>query len=703
MGKLSGGAKLRLVAGVILLASGVAEPSWLMILAGLGLLASFAWTFSKLHQLHRDLEPFPMPPEMRAVAEAMARPIDPTPLRTLPPDEKSLAIAQVATTPEALDRLMADKPPAWPWAVFASVMVQRRNAVGDRLRMAAAGYQPRPGRERLSGRSYAAVAYLTMTTILDLIHQLEQFIPSPAFKGAFGDGQGDETADAEAIADIADRQKDYHESFLDQAEALRGQHDSKFASLVAELKKLLKDGFSPIVFCRFIDTAEYVAEELRDAFKKVEVAAVTGHLAAADREARIAELAKAEKRILVCTDCLSEGVNLQEHFDAVVHYDLSWNPTRHEQREGRVDRFGQKRDEVRLLTMHGENNFIDVLVLNVLLRKHKEIRRRLDVSVAVPRSASDVVARLYDEVRSKIDAITERQLLLDFGDYSGKEELHAEWEARAERVSRSVFAQATISPQEVQAELELVRQSIGDAPTVERFLRDVFSQLKVPVFSNGPRLEVAISSEAPRSLRNAIDRDAPFAGRVELPVKRGELHLARTHPIVEGLASWVLDTALDPRGLRDRDPLAARCGVSRIAGLEARVVVLLLRLRHHLLAGGRRARTPLLAEEILPVGFTGPANAPQWLDTAAVESALAQPPAANVLRSVALDAVKDALAALPSMQPALEAIAADRAESLRASHLRVRQSSKAAGTVTVEPVLPVDVLGVFVLLPHRTT
>jgi SNF2 family DNA or RNA helicase len=45
--------------------------------------------------------------------------------------------------------------------------------------------------------------------------------------------------------------------------------------------------------------------------------------------------------VLVATDCLSEGINLQDYFDAVVHYDLSWNPTRHEQREGRVDRFGQ--------------------------------------------------------------------------------------------------------------------------------------------------------------------------------------------------------------------------------------------------------------------------------------------------------------------------------------------------------------------------
>ena len=52
-------------------------------------------------------------------------------------------------------------------------------------------------------------------------------------------------------------------------------------------------------------------------------------------------------RVLVATDCLSEGVNLQEHFDAVVHYDLPWNPNRLEQREGRVDRFGQPKPSVR--------------------------------------------------------------------------------------------------------------------------------------------------------------------------------------------------------------------------------------------------------------------------------------------------------------------------------------------------------------------
>ena len=96
------------------------------------------------------------------------------------------------------------------------------------------------------------------------------------------------------------------------------------------VKGLLRDGYSPILFCRFIPTVEYVKDELRRQLRGVEVAGVTGTLPPAEREQRVAQLAKAPKRVLVCTDCLSEGINLQDGFDAVVHYDLSWNPTRRE-------------------------------------------------------------------------------------------------------------------------------------------------------------------------------------------------------------------------------------------------------------------------------------------------------------------------------------------------------------------------------------
>src|SRR5207253_8441115 len=116
---------------------------------------------------------------------------------------------------------------------------------------------------------------------------------------------------------------------------------------------------------------DYLKRKLRG----VTVAVVTGELPPEEREQRVLELSAAPKRVLVATDCLSEGVNLQQGFDAVVHYDLAWNPTRHEQREGRVDRYGQSADKVRAVTIYGRDNQVDGIVLNVLLRKHEEIRK----------------------------------------------------------------------------------------------------------------------------------------------------------------------------------------------------------------------------------------------------------------------------------------------------------------------------------------
>ena len=215
---LSGGAKLRLFGGFLLLLSGISDGSGMLIVLGIGLLASFAWTAYRAYQINAELEPFPMPADMRATAEAMVRPIDPMPKRLLPPHELSSMVAQVAATPDALKKLIADKPPAWPWAVFTSVMVQRRNAVQDRLRAVASGYQPRPGGNPLSGQAYFTVASAAIQAVTDLLEQLDQFVHSPAFKGGFAEDQSDDYADAGAIVSAANRLMDYHEKFLTQAE-----------------------------------------------------------------------------------------------------------------------------------------------------------------------------------------------------------------------------------------------------------------------------------------------------------------------------------------------------------------------------------------------------------------------------------------------------------------------------------------------------
>src|SRR5262249_48113835 len=88
------------------------------------------------------------------------------------------------------------------------------------------------------------------------------------------------------------------------ADALR-QEDPKLQKIVPVVKRLLEEGYQPILFCRFIPTAEYVAEHLRRKLRGVEVAAVTGTLPPREREDRVGQLTKAGRRVLVCTDCLS--------------------------------------------------------------------------------------------------------------------------------------------------------------------------------------------------------------------------------------------------------------------------------------------------------------------------------------------------------------------------------------------------------------
>lgn len=492
--------------------------------------------------------------------------------------------------------------------------------------------------------------------------------------------------------------------FARRAEALGVEVDQKFQGALQELKGLIKAGFQPVVFCRFIDTADYVARRLRETLPaKMRVESVTGALPPSEREARIAALtSEAGDYVLVCTDCLSEGINLQQRFNAVLHYDLAWNPTRHEQREGRVDRFGQEKPEVRVVTYYGTDNPIDGVILEVLIRKHKSIKSALGVTVAVPGSSEQIAEALFEGAlfreRARAGAA---QMALEFIDdlEPKKQGLHAEWDNARERekASRSRFAQHTMSPDVVSEELRSVRAAIGSSQDVSRFLESALQVAKVPLATRGKAVTVHVSDETPRALRQAIGTDEPITGRFELPLEEGEVYLGRTSPIVEGLAGWVLDQALDPVA-RDAAPVAARCGVVSTSAVSQRTTLVVARFRYHLRTAGE-AET-VLCEEIVPVAYSGAAESPQWLGGDEGERLLAARPEQNLIKTAVDQQLGILLPTLPRLQEALAAVAAGRADEQLASHERVREAARHKGRVTVEPVLPVDILGAYVLLPR---
>jgi superfamily II DNA or RNA helicase len=485
--------------------------------------------------------------------------------------------------------------------------------------------------------------------------------------------------------------------FARRAEGLFGaEQDAKLKQAIVLVKRLLQEGYQPILFCRFIPTAEYLAGQLRLALpNKVEVTAVTGALPPPERENRVEQLGQHEQRVLVATDCLSEGINLQRYFNAVVHYDLSWNPTRHEQREGRVDRYGQASPTVRTLTYYGVDNQIDGIVLDVLLRKHQTIRTSLGVSVPLPGNTGEVVKALMQGMMLRGSQGDARQLAFDFINTQAQN-LHTEWDnvANKEKVSRTLFAQHSLDVSEVAREWRAVREAIGTAVDVERFVADMVRAHGGHISRQGPNTEIRLPDRA--ALRDLVGGREKVTARFELPVPDQVTYLSRTHPIVEGLAAYTMDTALDPL----LDGAAKRAGVIRSKAVPQATTLLLLRFRYHIVTHKAGEEIPLLAEACQVVGFTGRETQPAWLPPEAVEALLAATPDVNVPPPQAAQLMGRAVAQLPLLQPALNAIAEQRGQELLEAHRRVRTAVRQTGVrYTVQPQLPPDVLGIYLLFP----
>lgn len=498
-----------------------------------------------------------------------------------------------------------------------------------------------------------------------------------------------------------------------QADGLSGESkDAKLKLVIETIKTWVERGFKPIVFCRFIQTAEYVAAALKDKLRGVTVAAVTGILPPSEREQRVLELAQADKRVLVATDCLSEGINLQHAFDAVLHYDLAWNPTRHEQREGRIDRYGQQRKEVQTLLFYGQDNPIDGLVLDVLIRKHKTIRSSLGISVPVPIEGDELVEALMEGLllrgpQKNSDKNREQMILGGFEDVlapkrTAYEQAFAQNEARARR-SRSMFAQESIKVDDLARELNEARAAIGEASNVRHFVSNATHALggtAKPAANQAPLLQLDWSSTM-QALRDMLGETLRVNARFELPVQDHEVYLSRTHPLVETLANYVLETALDPQSTPNAPPAGRRCGVIRTDAVSKRSTLLLLRLRHHILERQRDgSMTPLLAEETLLAAFAGAPQHAEWLSDAQAEGLLKAEARANVAPDVARATVQDMIAAIPNLMPHLQTLAQQRAQALAQAHARVREAANLRRSPPkVEPQWPLDVLGVYVFLP----
>lgn len=207
--------------------------------------------------------------------------------------------------------------------------------------------------------------------------------------------------------------------------------DDKLRKLIALLKANAEAGRKTLVFTEFADTARYLRHQLEragiDGVAELDGSSGANRAEVIERFAPyyngtstsdLAQRGRNEIKVLVATDILAEGLNLQDA-TRLVNYDIHWNPVRLMQRIGRVDRRLNPEVEQRIVQDHGEL---------------ADERGRVEIHNFLPPDELDVLLKLYERVAfktlliSKTLGIEGRRFLRPDDDFEALKEFNAAYE-----------------------------------------------------------------------------------------------------------------------------------------------------------------------------------------------------------------------------------------------------------------------------------
>lgn len=486
------------------------------------------------------------------------------------------------------------------------------------------------------------------------------------------------------------------------------KEDHKIETAAKTIKAWLSEGFNPVIFCQYIPTAIYVGECLAELLpKKVNVQVVTSEDPDEVRRERIDAMKSSDQRVLVATDCLSEGINLHELFTAVLHYDLPWNPNRLEQREGRVDRFGQTADVVKALLLYSKDNPVDGVVLNVILRKVKAIKKSTGATVAFPGESQSVIDTITQSLLLNDDyhpAKDKSQVEFGFMEQARTKELDGELTDQFNRseelakATRSIFAQHSIKAQEIEKDLKDTDEAIGNPEAVELFvvetLRGLMGVQIDPVKIGVHNAHHLYTENLPGSLKSLLPEGVKLTVSFHSPTPAKVAYLGRNHAFVEQLCQLVL------AGSINRDELSAcRAAALRSSFVQKPTTLLLFRVRN--VIEEKKKTGQLVAEEMLIWGYRGEPSENDFLNPADARTLLqsARPAGEELTPERRQRLVTNAVKSTDQLAAKFDQLAEDRCKQLVEAHERFCELVDKRRYQVVYPVLPMDILGIYVLLP----
>jgi SNF2 family DNA or RNA helicase len=346
-----------------------------------------------------------------------------------------------------------------------------------------------------------------------------------------------------------------------------------------------------IVFTRYKDTLDYLEKHLTK-LDGVQVFTISGELSQPERRLRLAEFERAERAVLIATDAISEGMNLQSAAAELVHYELPWNPNRLEQRNGRIDRFGQREPFVGIRTLVLDDR-LDMAILEVNVKKAQEIRE--EYGFAPPFFGGG------ETIRGLLRKYGRRRQLTLF-DQGGTDEAAFFNEEQVQRVqTESFYGQTDVGLGEVEEALERTRAVVGSPDRLNLFVERALKLFGCELVARADGTFAVRGSHAeladvlpPETTPLAFD---PDLARLDPDVDVLDL----AHPLVRGLVDAVRDRSLGPEA------------PGRVTGWATDATEEVTAVLHVLARYVTSSTPPVVLEELVPVA------SPVWSDDGVVD------------------------------------------------------------------------------------
>ena len=478
------------------------------------------------------------------------------------------------------------------------------------------------------------------------------------------------------------------------AKKVTAKQDGKLQRLLTILPEVLKRhprAPRALIFTRYKDTLGYLVKALEKEAKSdgplrgLQVFSIFGDMNQKERRATYRAFETADKAVCIGTDCISEGLDLQRGCAELIHMELPWNPNRLEQRNGRLDRYGQPEAKVGIFTLVREDQ-LDIAILKVLVEKAGRIREQHGFCPIMFSSAREL-KRLIKEFGATSEAYLpgfEQLDALPGVIQDGDSDIASTERERITRIhDESFYGQEQIRLPQVEQALQQTYRTVGAPAEIQAFVLSALEQFRASTLQQADGTwKLTLRGTAFNDLNDElictfdpkIARDDPDLDLLDL-----------AHPLVRRLVEGVQHTLAGTESGR----VAAR-GSKEVKEVTAVV---------HILARFVTAsEPPVLMEELIPLAFKPYGG--KLVDKDPMELLRAAPQPHQFTAKDVTEAAADALVA-PGLKDLIDQAVQGRRQKLaeRQSEIARMASQWAVGMDDVR-VASVDLLTLTLLIPH---